>query len=144
VTPDEYRALQRLADVPRGMAKTLIQAYGFTQRAQTIATCAVSPMNRMARALVDGRCFARQEAGGATPGPSVQQWAADLIAHAGSDPVHQSFVPALRSDQPNSRYLLWTATRTRGKGSGSGPRGIRSNKSLQPLRESGAHNIETE
>ncbi len=42
-------------------------------------------------------------AGGATPGPSVQQWAADLIALVGSDPVHRSFVPALRSDQPNCR-----------------------------------------
>ena len=107
MTPDEYRALQRLADVPRGMAKTLIQAYGLTQRAQTIATCAVSPMNRMARALVDGRCFARQEAGGATPGPSVQQWAADLIAHAGSDPVHQDCEPCLRSGQLKSAAPLW-------------------------------------
>jgi hypothetical protein len=42
-------------------------------------------------------------AGGATPGSSVQQWVADLIAHLGSDPVHQSFAPALRSDQPDSR-----------------------------------------
>jgi hypothetical protein len=69
VTPNEYRALQRLADVPRGMAKTLIQAYGFTQRAQTIATCAVSPMNRMARALVDGRCFAPAGSWGSDPRP---------------------------------------------------------------------------
>lgn len=69
MTPDEYRALQRLADVPRGMAKTLIQAYGFTQRAQTIATCAVSPMNRMARALVDGRCFAPAGSWGSDPRP---------------------------------------------------------------------------
>jgi hypothetical protein len=30
VTLDEYRTLQRLADVPRGMAKALMQAYGFT------------------------------------------------------------------------------------------------------------------
>jgi hypothetical protein len=31
VTPDEYSILQRLADVPRGIAKTLMTAYcGFT------------------------------------------------------------------------------------------------------------------
>ncbi|HLK82337.1 MAG TPA: hypothetical protein VKT99_12705 [Xanthobacteraceae bacterium] len=30
MTPDECRALQRLADVPRGIAKTLMLAYGFT------------------------------------------------------------------------------------------------------------------
>jgi hypothetical protein len=30
MTPDQYSALQRLADVPRGMAKTLMLAYGFT------------------------------------------------------------------------------------------------------------------
>jgi hypothetical protein len=30
VTADECRALQRLADVPRGIAKTLMLAYGFT------------------------------------------------------------------------------------------------------------------
>jgi hypothetical protein len=30
VTLDEYRALQRLADVPRGIAKTLMLAHGFT------------------------------------------------------------------------------------------------------------------
>jgi hypothetical protein len=30
MTPDQYDALERLADVPRGMAKTLMQAYGFT------------------------------------------------------------------------------------------------------------------
>jgi hypothetical protein len=29
-TPDECRALQRLADVPRGIAKTLMLAHGFT------------------------------------------------------------------------------------------------------------------
>jgi hypothetical protein len=56
-------------------------------------------------------------AGGATPGPSVQQWAADLIAHVGSDPVHQSFVPALRSDQPNSR-CPGMARERRGEGRG--------------------------
>jgi hypothetical protein len=27
---DEYRALQRLADVPRGIAGTLMHAHGFT------------------------------------------------------------------------------------------------------------------
>src|SRR5258707_4476530 len=47
-------------------------------------------------------------AGGATPGSSVQQWAADLTAHVGSDPVHQSFVPALRSDQPNGPRCRYT------------------------------------
>ncbi len=30
MTPDERRALQRLADVPRGIAKTLMLAHGFT------------------------------------------------------------------------------------------------------------------
>jgi hypothetical protein len=30
VTYDECRALQRLADAPRGIAKTLMLAYGFT------------------------------------------------------------------------------------------------------------------
>jgi hypothetical protein len=30
VTHDECRALQRLADVPRGIAKTLMLAHGFT------------------------------------------------------------------------------------------------------------------
>ena len=30
MTHDECRALQRLADVPRGIAKTLMLAYGFT------------------------------------------------------------------------------------------------------------------
>ena len=30
MTYDECRALQRLADVPRGIAKTLMLAYGFT------------------------------------------------------------------------------------------------------------------
>jgi hypothetical protein len=30
MTPDEYRALQRLADVPRGIAETLMLAHGFT------------------------------------------------------------------------------------------------------------------
>jgi DNA-binding MarR family transcriptional regulator len=29
VTPDQYNALQRLADVPRGIAKTLMLAYGY-------------------------------------------------------------------------------------------------------------------
>jgi hypothetical protein len=29
VTPDQYNALQRLADVPRGVAKTLMLAYGY-------------------------------------------------------------------------------------------------------------------
>ncbi len=29
MTPDQYSALQRLADVPRGIAKTLMLAYGF-------------------------------------------------------------------------------------------------------------------
>ena len=31
MTPDERNALQRLADVPRGIAKTLMLAHGFTQ-----------------------------------------------------------------------------------------------------------------
>jgi hypothetical protein len=31
MTLDESRALQRLADVPRGIAKTLMLAHGFTQ-----------------------------------------------------------------------------------------------------------------
>src|SRR5215471_15034965 len=31
MTLEECRALQRLADVPRGIAKTLMLAYGFTQ-----------------------------------------------------------------------------------------------------------------
>jgi len=31
MTPDEYGALQRLADVPRGIAKTLMLAHGFIQ-----------------------------------------------------------------------------------------------------------------
>jgi hypothetical protein len=30
VMPDQYSALHRLADVPRGIAKTLMTAYGFT------------------------------------------------------------------------------------------------------------------
>jgi hypothetical protein len=30
MTPDECHALQRLADVPRGIAKTLMLAHGFT------------------------------------------------------------------------------------------------------------------
>jgi hypothetical protein len=30
MTPDERLALQRLADVPRGIAKTLMLAHGFT------------------------------------------------------------------------------------------------------------------
>ncbi len=30
MTPDECRALQRLADVPRGIAETLMLAHGFT------------------------------------------------------------------------------------------------------------------
>jgi hypothetical protein len=30
MTPDECRALQRLASVPRGIAKTLMLAHGFT------------------------------------------------------------------------------------------------------------------
>ncbi len=30
MTPDEYRTLQRLADVPRGIAETLMLAHGFT------------------------------------------------------------------------------------------------------------------
>jgi hypothetical protein len=30
MTPDQYDALERLADVPRGIAKTLMHAYGFT------------------------------------------------------------------------------------------------------------------
>ena len=30
MTPDQYDALQRLADVPRGIAQTLMLAYGFT------------------------------------------------------------------------------------------------------------------
>jgi hypothetical protein len=30
MTPDRYDALERLADVPRGIAKTLMLAYGFT------------------------------------------------------------------------------------------------------------------
>ena len=30
MTPDQYSALQRLADVPRGIAKTLMLAHGFT------------------------------------------------------------------------------------------------------------------
>jgi hypothetical protein len=30
VTPDERNALQRLAGVPRGVAKTLMHAHGFT------------------------------------------------------------------------------------------------------------------
>ncbi len=30
MTPDQYSALQRLADVPRGIAKTLMLAYGVT------------------------------------------------------------------------------------------------------------------
>jgi hypothetical protein len=29
VTPDQYNALQRLADVPGGIAKTLMLAYGY-------------------------------------------------------------------------------------------------------------------
>ena len=29
MTPDQYNALQRLADVPRGIAKTLMLAYGY-------------------------------------------------------------------------------------------------------------------
>jgi hypothetical protein len=31
MTPDQHRALQRLADVPRGIAETLMLAHGFTQ-----------------------------------------------------------------------------------------------------------------
>jgi hypothetical protein len=31
MTPDECRALQRLADVPRGIAETLMLAHGFTR-----------------------------------------------------------------------------------------------------------------
>jgi hypothetical protein len=30
MTPNEFYALQKLADVPRGIAKTLMIAYGFT------------------------------------------------------------------------------------------------------------------
>jgi hypothetical protein len=30
MTPDEFYALQKLANVPRGIAKTLMIAYGFT------------------------------------------------------------------------------------------------------------------
>jgi hypothetical protein len=30
MTPDEFCALQKLANVPRGIAKTLMHAYGFT------------------------------------------------------------------------------------------------------------------
>ncbi len=30
MTPDQYDALERLTDVPRGIAKTLMDAYGFT------------------------------------------------------------------------------------------------------------------
>jgi hypothetical protein len=29
MTPDEFHALQKLANVPRGIAKTLMSAYGF-------------------------------------------------------------------------------------------------------------------
>jgi len=31
MTPDECRALQRLADVPRGIAETLMLAHGFSR-----------------------------------------------------------------------------------------------------------------
>jgi hypothetical protein len=30
MTPDQFDALERLANVPRGIAKTLMHAYGFT------------------------------------------------------------------------------------------------------------------
>lgn len=32
MTPDEYRALQRLAGVPHGVAKSLMHAHGFTHQ----------------------------------------------------------------------------------------------------------------
>jgi hypothetical protein len=56
-----------------------------------------------------------KEAGGATPGPLVQQWADDLTAHVGSDPVHPGLRPALRSDQPIARrtYRFYTALKSR-------------------------------
>ena len=49
------------------------------------------------------------------PAPLVQQWADDLIAHVGSDPVHPGLRPALRSDQPIARrtYRLYTALKSR-------------------------------
>jgi hypothetical protein len=40
VTPDERHALQRLAGVPRGVAKTLMHAHGFTH--EVIAGLVVS------------------------------------------------------------------------------------------------------
>ena len=43
-----------------------------------------------------------RKAGGATPGPLVQQWASCLTAHVGSDPVHQG-TGTLRLDQPFGR-----------------------------------------
>jgi hypothetical protein len=43
-----------------------------------------------------------RKAGGATPGPLVQQWASCLTAHVGSDPVHQE-TGTLRLDQPFGR-----------------------------------------
>src|SRR5262249_51657047 len=47
--------------------------------------------------------------GGATPGYSVQQWAADLITHVGSDPVHQELrtCPKVR---PTKQSLMSPAT----------------------------------
>jgi hypothetical protein len=50
-------------------------------------------------------------AGGATPGPSVQQWAADLIAHVGSDPVQQSCVPALKVGPTTRRKNVFSRRR---------------------------------
>lgn len=32
MTPDQYDALQRLADIPRGIAQTLMLVYGFMRQ----------------------------------------------------------------------------------------------------------------
>jgi hypothetical protein len=81
---------------------------------ETVATAATAAMaGKMTAATERDRLTHRQqqEAGGATPGPLVQQWADDLIAHVGSDAVHPGLRPALgRTNQLREEtYRLYTA-----------------------------------
>jgi hypothetical protein len=55
VTPDERLALQRLAGVPRGIAKTLMLAYGFTD-----ALIASLVLNGLATVATDIARFGNQ------------------------------------------------------------------------------------